>query len=97
MSIPHNFNAIRNEVIIATKNFSQEQLENNNLMLLVSVFDPNAIQSAIESNCTQFLETYGNEQIKEICQLFMPDLGLSEVASDWIEIKSAITAIDLME
>ena len=66
-------------------------------MLLVPVFDPTAIESAIESNRTQFLETYGNEQIKEICQSFMPDLGLSEVASDWTEIKSAITAIDLME
>ena len=94
---PRDFNAIRNEVIIATKNFLQERLESNNLMLLVSVFDPTAIQSAIESNRTQFLETYGNEQIKEICQSFMPDLGLSEVASDWIEIKSAITAIDLMK
>ena len=97
VSTPHDFNAIRNEVIIATKNFLQERLESNDLMVLASIFDPTAIQSAIESNRTQFLEKYGNEQIKEICQSFMPDLELSEVASDWIEIKSAITAIDLIE
>ena len=94
--MPRDFNAIRNEVIITTKNFLQ-QLESNDLMVLASIFDPTAIQSAIESNCTQFLEKYGNEQIKEICQSFMPDLELSEVASDWIEIKSAITVIDLIE
>ena len=95
--MPRDFNAVRNEVIITTKNFLQEQLESNDLMVLASIFDPTAIQSAIESNCTQFLEKYGNEQIKEICQSFMPDLELSEVASDWIEIKSSITAIDLIE
>ena len=66
-------------------------------MVLASSFDPTVIQSATESNRTQFLEKYGNEQIKEICQSFMPDLELSEVASDWIEIESAITAIDLIE
>ena len=96
-STPRDFSAIKNELIIATKNFLEERLESNHLMLLSSVFDPTAIQNAIETNRTQFLETYGNEQIKEMCQSFMPDLGLSEVAADWIEIKSAITAIDLTE
>ena len=58
VSTPRDFNAIRNEVIIATKNFLQERLESNDLMVLASIFDPTAIQSAIEPNQTQFLEKY---------------------------------------
>ena len=38
-----------------------------------------------------FLKHMGNKQIKEMCQSFIP----IRISQDWIEIKSAITAIDL--
>ena len=92
-----DFKAVRNEIITAATNFLQERLDSNELMNLSSVFNPTVIQSAIDAGRANFLAQYGNKEIQELCDTYMPDLELVETLTEWTEIKGAITAMDLLE
>ena len=97
VSTSHDFNAVRNELITADTKFLQVSLDSNELMALTSVLNPSAIQGAIDANRANFLAHYGNEQMQELCNTYMPDLELAETLTEWTEVKGAITAMDLKE
>ena len=97
VTTPRDFAAIRNEAVIAAKNFIEDRLESNEMMAFASIFNPFSISNALSADKEEFLLNYGNEQVNNLCTKYMPDLLLGNVVNDWIEIKTALTSIDLTD
>ena len=84
ITFTHNFESIKQVVLLATHNFLEEQLETDETTLLAKLFNSMGMARYLERNTKQeFLETYGNENVEKLMKVAMPELALGSIVSEW--------------